>query len=145
MTTETSEEVTSSSASPFSALAVHSATLPALSKQPDGDTPSGNCPTATGPVLPDSRLLQRPGSKRGPQGYRRPSEPRAATSHSSSVGKRLPDHVAKALAATQLTPATGWFSSSSLNVALPASSSFHFAGRYTRLVLGSFTVLKKAR
>src|SRR5438093_5928650 len=42
-----------------------------------------------------------------PQGYLRPSVPRAAFSHSASVGKRLPAHVQYARASSQDTYATG--------------------------------------
>ena len=45
-----------------------------------------------------------------PHGNRRPSSPRAAFSHSASVGNRLPAHAQYAAASCQLTCVTGcWF------------------------------------
>src|SRR5882672_5754269 len=52
--------------------------------------------------------LDRPASQFSPQGYRRPSAPRAAFSHSASVGSRLPTKRQNASASHQDTPTTGW-------------------------------------
>jgi hypothetical protein len=94
-------------------LAVHSNTCPAASCSPKGLAPSGNRPTGTVSNGPASWLLSRLGSNRSPQGKRCPSTPRAAFSHSCSVGIRhlMPvrddSHCAYALASSYEISTTG--------------------------------------
>src|SRR5437016_418112 len=79
-----------------------------MSWAPYGLTPPGYEPT--GAVLPTllSKLFARLESHCSPLGYSRPSTPRAAFSHSASVGNRWPAHWQYALASCQVTPTTGW-------------------------------------
>jgi len=59
-----------------------------MSAQPHGLSPDGeNRPTGVVPPIPASTELHRP-FVHSPHGYRRPSTPRAALSHSSSVRSR---------------------------------------------------------
>ena len=62
---------------------------------------------------PDSAQAQRSGSKVSPQGYGRPSLPRAAASHSAPVGRRPPSQVQHASAASRVRPVAGWSASAS--------------------------------
>src|SRR6185503_15184516 len=98
------------SASPVS-VDVHSQTLPAMSWRPYGLAPHG-C-ASTGHVVPclrpeptAARLL----SSSSPHGNRRGSVPRAAFSHSASVGSRPPAQLQTAVASCQSTNVTGWSS-----------------------------------
>jgi hypothetical protein len=61
-----------------------------MSRTPYGDASIGKAPTASLLSDPDRdvRILQNVASKRLPHGKTRPSTPRAAFSHSSSVGSR---------------------------------------------------------
>ena len=74
---------------------VHSQRFPVMSKQPDAVSFSGNAPTG---VVPVNAWQQSFLSVTGD----------AATSHSASVGNRLPANRAKASASCQVTPVTGW-------------------------------------
>src|SRR5574341_1109212 len=85
---------------------VHSRTLPPIPYTPKGLGSLGRSVASTRDVpgarllwsCQYSRLLQWKtfscSEKRLPQGYSRRSGPRAATSHSSPVGRRLPAHLA---------------------------------------------------
>src|SRR5438046_93197 len=84
------------------------------------DRERGKRPTGEVTRRPDSMLLQIPSSHSSPHGYLSPSGPRAAASHSYSLGKRPPAHAAKASASQKETPNTGWF------------GPFHFAFRQNR-------------
>src|SRR5436309_2831885 len=66
-------------------------TLPAMSCRPYGPPASGNIPT--GVVSPTNMLWLQLSGVGGvsPHTYMRPSVPRAAFSHSASVGRRVPD------------------------------------------------------
>ncbi len=79
-------------------LAHHSQTFPAMSWQPKGLTLFTYFVTEVVPLIPDPSQLHLSLSKSSPQGYVRPSVPRAAFSHSCSVGNRLPAQLAKASA-----------------------------------------------
>ena len=62
-------------------------------------------------ALPDIAAVLPSGTSSWPQGKRRPcSPPRAANSHSVSVGRRPPAHFAYAVASVQETCVTGWSS-----------------------------------
>jgi len=62
---------------------------------------------AQGPSFSKLPQLARPQSSSLPQGYSRPSVPRAAFSHSSSLGRRPPAKAQKACASCQFTLVTG--------------------------------------
>src|ERR1700690_104419 len=64
-------------------------TLPDILSAPQGLAPLGKAETGRGSPLP---TLARAASGSLPQGYSRPSVPRAAFSHSRPVGRRLPAH-----------------------------------------------------
>src|SRR3569833_2659735 len=66
--------------------------------------PTGATPSSQSSLSP---VLVRFASHSLPQGNSRPFSPRAAFSHSASVGRRCPRHVQKAFASFQLTPVTG--------------------------------------
>ena len=77
--------------------ATHSSTFPASCSTPYGLAPEGCAVTGTvvtSSVIAWSQTMQRDSSKASPQGQRRPSVPRAAFSHSASVGSRFPAQVA---------------------------------------------------
>src|ERR1700716_4386841 len=81
-----------------SSLAVHSETLPAISQTPYGLRSTFQTPTSVQPG-PDGNTPSKLAAfaiMLVPQGYRRPSVPRPAFSHSSSVGRRRPFHLANA-------------------------------------------------
>src|SRR5581483_4358461 len=93
---------------------VHSKTLPAMSQTPSGLTPAGKWETGLVPPSPASAVFARPVSNLSPQGKTRAlSLPRAAYSHSASVGSRKPgpshshNHAQKAAASYHDTPTTG--------------------------------------
>src|SRR5688572_28831548 len=101
----------------------HSWTLPASSSMPNGLAPRGKTPTGAVCAYPSSIEVSRqtrfvresakfacfPLANSSPHGKSRPSGPRAAYSHSASVGSRyfLPSfwlsHLQKAIASFQLT------------------------------------------
>src|SRR5438093_9564278 len=82
-------------------------TLPARSRTPYGPTQSGYAAAGVGAWGPPSLVLQRQGSNVLPQGYCRASPPRAARSHSASVGSRPPAQAQKARASSQVTLEAG--------------------------------------
>src|SRR5581483_1083027 len=103
---------------------VHSQTWPSMSAWPNGPSPAGLYdPTCTGLpcdlcVSSQKPLFNLSGSQAPPQGYNeRVLVPRAAHSHSASVGSRTFSPVssdtqrATAIASYQLTPTTGCSSS----------------------------------
>src|SRR4051812_20527079 len=80
-----------------------------MSKQPVAETPRGKLPTGVVPGSWSHLPLQR--SAEGgssPHGKSRPSAPRAARSHSASVGRRRPAHAQYSRASAQVTFTTGW-------------------------------------
>src|ERR1039457_472761 len=76
---------------------------------PNGLLPSGNESTAVRRCvdLGLSATLARLESGLSPHGNLRPLVPRAAFSHSFSLGKRLPAHLAKFVASSKVTLTTG--------------------------------------
>src|SRR5258708_23747427 len=88
-------------------LCVISHTLPAISCAPYGLFPCGKRPTSTGARRPAYRPLKFAGASWLPQGQVRPSVPRAAFSHSNSVGSLFPAQLQNASASGQPTPTTG--------------------------------------
>ena len=111
---------------------VHSHVFPVISKSPYGL--GGKDPTGAVPSNPSSHVLRNgnspchqlassspPGDRSSPQAYSAPSiPPRAARSHSASVGNSLPAQVAYAVASSKATWTTGW--SSRPAVVLPGPS-----------------------
>src|SRR5689334_7353675 len=83
-------------------------TLPAMSKHPNGLTSPATLPDAIGPGERRATLAFA-ASNVLPHGYSRPSVPRAAFSHSSSVGRRQPApfHFANSVTSASATPRTG--------------------------------------
>ena len=77
---------------------VHSQTLPAMSSAPNGDAPAGCEPTGTGPPMPAANIARERSGSSSPHGQSRSSPPRAAASHSSSLGSRTPVALAERLA-----------------------------------------------
>src|SRR5689334_9622953 len=84
---------------------VHSLTLPERSKIPVGVAPFGWVPTSQVPSFSPMRFQHRSSTfgASAPHGYRRLSSPRAARSHSASVGRRLPAKAQNAFAAAKST------------------------------------------
>jgi hypothetical protein len=79
-----------------------------MSCNPKGESPCGNAPTAHVPCNVFHRSQQScPEGGSLPQGHERPSVPRAAYYHSSSVGRRFPDHRQYSSAWLQLTQLMG--------------------------------------
>src|SRR6476661_7355423 len=88
----------------------HSQMFPAMSSRPNSlERELGKRPTGDVRPTSASRLLQMRSFHSSPQGYLHPSAPRAAASHSNSVGNRPPAHAAKACASQNETATTGWF------------------------------------
>src|ERR1700733_13962749 len=99
-----------------------------MSMTPNGDAPAECMPTSHGPrdrrssessthaasrpILGVLALVFAPFLSRGglTHGKRRPSGPRAAYSHSSSVGRRFPAHAQYVFACSQSTQLTGFSS-----------------------------------
>src|ERR1039457_4798486 len=92
-----------------SVVAVHSHALPHILSAPYGLLPSGN--EFTGMRRPGdlglSLTLASLESGLSPQGNFGPEAPRAAFSHSNSVGRRLPAHFANFVASSNVTFTTG--------------------------------------
>src|SRR5690349_24939186 len=76
-----------------------------MSNTPNSLLLPGTEPVSQIPLLAVGKLA---GSNVLPQGYRFLSRPRAATSHSASLGSRFCAHVQYAAACSGVTPRTGW-------------------------------------
>ena len=77
--------------------AVHSQTLPAMSRAPHAAAPAGCEPAGDGSPIPAAKVARARSGRSSPHGQSRSSPPRAAASHSSSVGSRTPARVAERL------------------------------------------------
>src|ERR1017187_9394635 len=85
----------------------HSHTLPAMSATPSGVVPAGYSPTGVGFLTFISKFARFSSGSSFPHGYPRHSDPRAACSHSPSVGNRPPTQAQYAAASYQHTQVTG--------------------------------------
>src|SRR5687767_13136591 len=79
-----------------------------MSITPNGLLPCGNEPTSVNVPGLESPAFAASERQSFPHGYRQPDVPRAANSHSSSVGNRFLAHCAYAVASYQSTPVTGF-------------------------------------
>src|SRR5687767_2632974 len=89
---------------------VHSHTFPIKSLTPSGVLPRGKLPAIAGPRRFAPAVFAAFGSHVFPHGYARPSLPRAAASHSSSLGSRPPPGCFQSqypAASDHWTPVTG--------------------------------------
>src|SRR5215217_6053632 len=111
-------------------VVVYSQTLPIISTSPNslgGKVPTGEVPTQ--PSAPSLRYGNRPcqvlainrplGMASSPHEYTEVAPPRAAYSHSASVGRRRPAQRAYASASGKATCTTGWSSRSSIPLSEP--------------------------
>ena len=92
--------------------AVHSQTLPVMSESPyplGGNVPTGDVPRWPRHGNSPTQRFARRGSSSSPHAKAAPSSPpRAAYSHSASVGSVAPAHAAYASASSGVTCVTGW-------------------------------------
>ena len=97
--------------------AVHSKTLPAMSSAPQGAAPAGCSPAGDGPADALPKVARVVSGSSSPHGQSRSSPPRAAASHSTSVGSRTPFAAQNASASARETYVSGTPSSPVTGVA----------------------------
>ena len=78
-----------------------------MSRTPNGDAPAGSEPAGAEPSPHPANRASRQSGARRPHGYARRSYPRAASSHSASVGRRPPTKPQYCRAMAKVTVARG--------------------------------------